>query len=112
MDFVEVEVLQAQPVTGQQPGYRVGRRHQQAVVAVDIVDRGGLGIHEIGQRSQRVCLRPLFAGQQCHRGAVGQRSRIAGRHRRVTGLHSEDRTQRGQFLDAGVRPQIVVSVQP
>ncbi len=24
----------------------------------------------------------------------------------------EDRTQRGQFLDAGVRPQIVVSVQP
>ena len=57
VDLVEVEVLQGQPVAGQQPRHRVGRRHQQAVVAVDVVDRGGLAVDEVRQHRQ-LCARP------------------------------------------------------
>ena len=57
-------------------------------------------------------VRPLLGGQQRNRGAVGQRSRVARRHGRVSGLDSENRTQRGQFLNAGVGTQIVVAIQP
>ena len=112
VDLIEIEVLQTQPVAGQQPGHRVGRRHQQAVGAVDVIHRGGLGVDEVGQRSQPVLIGPVLAGQQCHRGAVGQRRRVTGRHRRVATLHPEHRPQGGQLLRGGIGPEVVVAVQP
>ena len=98
MDLVEVEVLQSYTVAGQQPGNRIGRSHQQAVLAVDVIDRSRLGVDEVGQRCQRMGLRPFLAGQQYHRGAVGQRCRVTGGHGGVTSLDPEHRPQRSQFL--------------
>ncbi len=58
VDLVEVEVLQGQPVAGEQPGYRVRGCHQQAVGPVDVVHRGGLAVDEVGQRFVSMRLRP------------------------------------------------------
>ena len=58
VDLVEVEVLQGQAVSGQQPRHRVRRRHQQAVVAVDVVDRGGLAVDEVRQHRDARAPRP------------------------------------------------------
>ena len=111
MDLVEVEVLKAEPISCQQPRHRVRRRHQQAVGAVDVVDRRRLGVGEVGQWGQRVLGGPFFGRQQRHRGAVSQRSRVARRHGGVAGLHPEHRLELGQLLRRRIRPQIVVAVQ-
>ena len=111
MDLKEVEVSQAQSIAGQQSRHRIGGCHQQPIVTVDVIHRRGLGIDEVGQRSHRVLSRPLFAGQQCHRGTVGQRSGIARGHGRVAGLHPEHRPQRSEFLHGGIGAQVVIAVQ-
>ena len=111
VDLVEVEVAQAKSVAGQQPRYRVGRCHQQTIGTVDVVHRSGLGVDEEGERGQRVRLCPTLAGQQCHRGAVGQRGGVSGGHGRVAGPHPEHRAEPRQGRRGGVGPQIVVAVK-
>ena len=54
VDLVVVEILQRQPVAGQQPRHRIRRRHQQAVAAVDVVHRRGLAVDEVRQHRDRM----------------------------------------------------------
>ncbi|CAM5744447.1 hypothetical protein MAUB1S_02002 [Mycolicibacterium aubagnense] len=111
VNLVEVEVLQRQAVAGQQPRHRVGRSHEQAVRAVDVVDGSGFRVDEVGQHRDVPLGGPLVGGQQRHRRAVGQRGRVAGGHGGVTQLHAEDGLELGQLLGRGVGAQIVVAVQ-
>ena len=102
VDLVEVEVLQRQAGLLEQLRHRVDGRHQQALVAVDVVDRRGLHVREVREHGQAVLGRPLVAGQQHDRRAVGQRGGVAGGHRRVLAL-AEDRLELGELLDASSR---------
>ncbi len=83
MDLVEVELLQRHPGPREHLRHRVGRRHQQSFALVDVVDGRCLRAREVGQHGDLVRGRPLLAGEQHRRGAVGQRRRVAGRHRPV-----------------------------
>ncbi len=111
MDLVEVEVLQREPVALQHPRDGVRRGHQQALVAVDVVDRGGLGVDEVRQHRQAALLGPLLTGEQHGRGAVGQRGAVAGRHGGGRSL-AEDRLEGGELLDRRVGAQVVVALDP
>ena len=114
VDLVEVEVLQGELVPFQQPGQRVHRRHQQPVVlavAVHVVHRAGLGVHQVGQHRQPVLGRPLVRAEQHRRGAVGQRGRVARGHRWLRQVLAEHRLELGQLLRGGVRPQVLVPGQ-
>ena len=111
MDLDEVEVLQLHPDPGEQPRHGVGRGHEQALPAVDVVDRGGLGVDEVRQRRQPVLGRPGVAAEQHGRGAVGERRRVAGGHRRALAL-AEHRRERGQLLQRGVGAQVGVAGDP
>ena len=53
--------------------------------------------------------RPLLAGQQHGRGAVGERSRVAGRHRALG--TAEDRLELAQLLERRVGPQVLVALE-
>src|SRR6478735_3755452 len=109
VDLVVVEVLEREPVALQHPRDGVRRRHQQALVAVDVVDRCGLRVDEVGEHRQPPLLRPLVAGQQHRRGAIGKRGAVARGHRRGCAL-AEDRLEGGELLDRGVRAQVVVAL--
>ena len=98
VDLVEVEVLQAQAVAGQHHRHRVDRRHQQALAAVHVVDGGGLRVDQVREHRQALLGGPLVGGQQHGGGAVGQRRRVARRHRRALAL-AEDRLELRQLLD-------------
>ena len=54
MDLVEVEVLEADAGLGEHARHRVGGRHEQALVAADVVDRCGLGVGEVREHRQAV----------------------------------------------------------
>jgi len=49
VDLVEVEVLQLEAVAVEHARHRVGGRHQQALALMDVVDRRGLAVDEVGQ---------------------------------------------------------------
>ena len=49
VDLEEVEVVEGPAVAGQQARGGVSRSHQQALVAVDEVDCGCLGIDDVGK---------------------------------------------------------------
>src|SRR5947207_2478791 len=83
VNLVEVEVWQRQPGSGEQPGYRVHRRGEQSLTAVDEVDGGRLGGFEVRENRQSMGNRPFLAGQQRHGGAIGERRGVAGGHRCV-----------------------------
>ncbi|MNV55299.1 hypothetical protein D3C71_1475290 [compost metagenome] len=110
VDFVVVEVLQAQAITCQQPWHRVDRRHQQPFGAVDEIHRRRFTVAPIRKDRQAARLRPLFTGQQHHRGAVGQRCRIT-RGQGALGAFFEGWFQPGQFFQGHVRAQVVVAGQ-
>ncbi len=110
MDLVVVEVLQAQAVACQQPRHRVDRRHQQALLAIDEVHRRRLAVLEIGQDRQAARLRPLLAGQQYHRGAVGQRRRV-GRREGAARTALEHRLEGADLLQVDIRAQVLVAGQ-
>lgn len=99
--------LQGESVPREQARDRIRGRHQQSVGAVHVVHRGGLGVDEPGQRVQRVAFGPLLGGQQRHRGAIGQRRRIAGSHGGVAALDAEHRLEGGEFPGTGIRPKVV-----
>ncbi len=44
--------------------HRVGGCHQQALALVDVVDRGGLALDEVGEHRQVALLGPLLGGEQ------------------------------------------------
>ncbi|MOA37627.1 hypothetical protein D3C78_1592370 [compost metagenome] len=73
MDFVEIKVLQAEAVLLQQARNGIRRRHQQPFALVDKVHRRDFAGVEPGQYRQIVGRRPRLAGQQHHRGAIGER---------------------------------------
>ena len=52
---------------------------------------------------------PLLAGQQHRRGAVGERRRVAGRHRALGA--AEHRLQLGQLLERRVGAQVLVALE-
>ena len=106
VDLVEVEVLQRQAGALEQPRDGVHGRHQQPLVAVDVVDRRGLGVREVGEHRQVALGRPLVAGEQHQRGAVGQRRRVARRHR-----VAEHRLELRELVGARVRPQVLVALE-
>ena len=108
MDLDEVEVLQLHPDPREEPRHGVRGGHEQALPAVHVVDRSGLGVDEVRQRRQPVLRRPGVAAQQHGRGAVGERRRVAGGHRRALAL-AEDRRERGQLLQRGVGAQVGVA---
>jgi hypothetical protein len=110
VDLVEVEVLQAQAVSREELGHGIRGGHEQALVAVDVVDRGGGRIDEAGQQGQAVLPRPLLGGKQHHAGAVGQGGGVAGRHGGALAL-TEDRREAGELLDGGVGAQVLVAGQ-
>ena len=110
VDLVEVEVLQRQAGLLEQPRHGVHGRHQQAVVAVDVVDGRRLHVRDVREHGQLALGGPLVAGQQHDGRAVGQRRRVAGGHRRVLAL-AEDGLELGELLDARVRAQVLVALQ-
>jgi hypothetical protein len=115
VDLVVVEILQGQAAAGQHPGHRVRRGHQQALVAVHEVDRGGLAVGEVGQHRQRVCPRPFLGCQQHGGRAIGEGRRVAGGHRGVARFRAagaEDRLELGEPVQAGVGAQVLVAGQP
>ena len=107
VDLVVVEVLQRQSVAGEQPRHGVRRRHQQPLVAVDEVDRGGLGVDEMGEHRQAALGGPLVGGEEHSGRSVGQRRRVARGHR--VAVH---RLECGQLFHRGVGPQVLVAGQP
>ena len=111
VDLDELEVLQLHPDPREQPGHGVRGRHQQTLSAVDVVDRRRLRVDEVRQRRQPVLRRPGVAAQQHGRGAVGERRRVAGGHRRALAL-AEHRRQRRQLLQGGVGAQVGVAGDP
>ncbi|CEL27399.1 hypothetical protein SRM1_00726 [Pseudomonas fluorescens] len=110
MNFVIVEILQAQAVARQQPGYRVHRRHQQAFGAVDEVHRRRFAIAQVGQDRQTTLLRPFLTAKQHHRRTVREGCGIT-RRQRAFGAFFERRFQRGEFFQGQVRAQVVVTGQ-
>ena len=107
MDLVQVEVLQRQAGALEQPRHGVDRRHQQAVLAVDVVDRGGLGVGEVREHRQLALLGPIVVGEEHDGGAVGQRRRV-GRGHRV----AEHGLELGELVGARVGAQVLVALQP
>jgi hypothetical protein len=89
--LVEVEVLEGEPVAGQQHRHRVDRGHQQALAAVHVVDRGGLGVDQVGEHREALRVGPLVRGEQHRGGAVGERRGVARRHRAARA--AEDRRE-------------------
>src|SRR5690606_19591740 len=110
VDLEEVDVLERQAVAGEQARYGGGRCHEQALVAVHEVDGGRLGVDELRQDRQLALLRPLTRGEQHRRGAVGQRRRVACRHRRG-GIErgTEHGPELRELLQRGVGAQVVVA---
>ena len=98
VDLVEVEVLQAQAVSGQQPRHRVRRRHQQAVLAVHVVHRRGLAVDEVGQHRDARAPRPTRrwpAAPPTHRRSAASSCPPSSSRRRS---HPEHRLELGQLL--------------
>ncbi|MNT46099.1 hypothetical protein D3C72_1827240 [compost metagenome] len=110
MDLVVVEVLQAQVVARQQARHGIDRRHQQAFLAADEVHRRRLAVLEVGEDRQPTRLGPVLAGQQHHRGAVGQRCGVGGREGAARAAF-EHRFQARQLLGVDVRAQVLVAGQ-
>ena len=109
VDLVEVEVAEAAADAVEHARHRVGRRHQQPLALVHVVDRRGLAVDEVGEDRQVALLRPLLAGQQHRRGAVAERGRVGGGHRALGA--AEDRAELGQLLRRGVGAQVLVALE-
>ena len=107
VDLDEVEVLQRHPLALEQSRQGVGRGHQQALVARDVVHRGRLGIHDVGQHREAPLGGPLVGAQQDHRGAVGQGRAVPRSHGGVL-APAEHRPESRQLLDGRVRAQVLV----
>jgi hypothetical protein len=106
VDLVEVEVLERQAGALEQPRHGVDGRHQQALVAVHVVDGGRLGVRQVREHGQAALLRPGVAAQQCHGGAVRQRGRVARRHR-----VAEHGLELAELVGARVRAQVLVALE-
>ena len=78
MNFVIVEILQGQAGVLQYRCDRIGRGHQQALLAAGKVHRPGLAGPQIGQYRQLVLGGPLFRRQQQCGRAIGQRCAVPG----------------------------------
>ena len=110
MDLVVVEVLQRQALARQHPRDGVRRRHQQSLVPVHVVDRGGLRGAQEGQRLVAVLGRPVLRREQHDRRTVGQRRGVAGRHGGRLPL-AEHRLEGAELLDRGVGAQVLVALE-
>ncbi len=109
VDLVEVEVLQRQAVALQHARDGVCRRHEQALGATDVVDGGNFVVDEVRLHLPAALLGFLLGRQQHRRCTVGQRRRVAGRHRGfVAEALAEDRLELGERLDSGVGAQVGV----
>ena len=109
VDLVEVEVLQRQAIALQHARHGVGRCHQQAFGAADVVDGGDFVVDEVRLHLPAALLCFVLGRQQHGRRAIGQRRRVAGRHRGlVAEALAEDRLELGQRLDGGVGAQVSV----
>lgn len=71
MDFVVVEVLQRELRIGQHCGHGIGGCHQQAFVAALEIHGPGLAEAQPTENRQAARARPVLAGQQHRRCAVG-----------------------------------------
>ena len=109
MKLVVVEVLQGIRCLLEQFRNRVGRAHQQSLVA-DEVDRHDVCVGHPRQHGEPPLLGPVFGGQQRGRGAVGQRSAVA-RGERTGAAAVEGRAQFPQLLQAGIGPNVVIAGQ-
>ncbi|MNQ70730.1 hypothetical protein D3C85_853740 [compost metagenome] len=110
VDFVEVELLQAEPQLGQHPRHGIGGRHQEPLIAVDEVHRRRLSGAEVGQNRQTARPGPVLAGQQHGRGAVTQGGGVGRRQGAVRPV--EHRLHRRQLGRVDVGPQVVVALLP
>jgi hypothetical protein len=107
MDLVVVEVLERQAVALEEASHGIRRGHEEAFVAVEEVNACRLGVDEPGLDGQAVRCRPLLAAQEHDRGPIGERRRVAGRHRGVLTL-AEGRLEGRQLLHRGVGAEVGV----
>jgi hypothetical protein len=111
VDLVVVEVLQRSGRCGRAAAARHTRGHEQALVAVDVVDAAVSPSTNQAWTVSPCSCRPLLAAQEDDRGAVGERGRVAGRHRGVLAL-AEGRLEGGELLHRGVGAQVLVRESP
>src|SRR2546422_11525245 len=113
VDLVDVEVLQSDAGALEHLRHRVGRGHQHAFARAGeagIVDGGRRGVREIRLDRDAARARPLLRAEQHARGAVGERSAVAGGER--AGAAAVERgLEGGELLDARVGADVVVGLQ-
>ena len=111
MHLIEIEILQREAVALQQARHRVGGRHEEAFAAVDVVDSRGFGIDDVREDRKMVLPRPGVGAEQDGGRAVGEGRRVAGRHGGGPVL-PEDRLQSRERFRGGVRPHVLILLQP
>lgn len=99
MDFVIIEVLQAQIVALEQTGNCICGRHQQSFgIRPGVFNGGGLRINQPGLRGNSLLRSPIGGGHKNRSGAIGKWRGIPGGQRAAATSLVEGRLELGKFF--------------
>src|SRR5882757_6075012 len=107
VDLVEIEVLQRKLRVAQHPGYGIGRRHEQALLLVDVIHGGHGAVTQISQHRQVALARPDLRREQYRRRTIRHGGRIA-RSQGPGSRGIEYRLELGELFQSRVAANVVV----
>src|SRR5690606_21976664 len=110
VDLDEVEVREGEAAAVEEARDGVAAAHEEALGAAREVHGRRLGVDDAREGGQATLGGPLLGGEEDGRGPVGQRGRVAGRHRRVVAARcGEGGAELAELLQGGVRAEELVT---